>query len=158
LGAVLRQLGWTIGTAETCTGGLIAHRLIGVAGSSAYVHGGVVAYANAVKTGLLGVDAAVIETHGVVSAATALALATAARTALGVDLGVATTGIAGPVDPTRRSRKPVGLVYVAVAWPGGSRVEEHTWPPQDRRANMAASAEAALQLAATVARAALAAR
>jgi nicotinamide-nucleotide amidase len=92
-----------------------------------------------------------------VSAETAVALAAAARTVLGVDLGIATTGIAGPADPTRRSTKPVGLVYVAVAWPTGQRVEEHQWPPQDRRANMAASAEAALQLAAGVALDALAA-
>ncbi|MCC6626079.1 MAG: CinA family protein [Chloroflexi bacterium] len=156
VGALLRQLGWTIGTAETCTGGLIAHRLIGVAGSSAYVRGGVVAYANGIKVSLLGIAPAVIAEHGVVSATTALALALAARTALGVDLGLATTGIAGPADPARRSRKPVGLVYVAAAWPAGSRVEEHQWPAQDRRANMAASAEAALRLAAAVAREALA--
>lgn len=152
IGPLLRARGWSIGTAESCTGGLIAQRLIGVPGSSAYVRGGVVAYANEVKIGLLGIDPALIEEHGVVSAACALALARAARHVLGVDLGVATTGIAGPPDPARRSRKPIGLVYVAVAWPQGERVEEHRWPSQDRGANMAASAEAALALAVDVLR------
>lgn len=155
VGDLLRRIGWTIGTAETCTGGLIVHRLIGVPGSSAYVRGGVVAYANDLKTGLLGVDPAVIAAHGVVSEAAALALAEAARATLRVDVGLATTGIAGPPDPTRRSQKPVGLVHVAVAWPGGSRAERHQWPSQARRSNMAASAEAALALAARIVRAAL---
>jgi PncC family amidohydrolase len=153
LGDLLRRAGWTIGAAETDTGGLILHRLIGVPGSSAYVRGGVVAYANDLKTGLLGVDPAVIAEHGVVSEATARALAVAARAALRVDLGLATTGIAGPPDPTRRSGKPVGLVYVAAAWPGGVRVEQRQWPSQERLANMAASAEAALTLGAAVVRA-----
>jgi PncC family amidohydrolase len=152
VGPLLRQAGWTIGTAETCTGGLVAYRLISVPGSSAYVRGGVVAYANEIKTGLLGLDPDVIAVHGVVSEACALALARAARRTLGVDLGLATTGIAGPPDPNRRSGKPVGLVYVAAAWPGGERCEQHLWPSPDRTANMAASAEAALALATRVLR------
>jgi PncC family amidohydrolase len=155
LGDLLRRIGWTVGAAETCTGGLIVHRLISVAGSSAYVRGGVVAYANDLKTGLLGVDPAVIAEHGVVSEAAALALAQAARATLRADLGLATTGIAGPPDPTRRSQKPVGLVYIGVAWPGGARVEQHHWPSQARLANMAASAEAALALGVAVVREAL---
>jgi PncC family amidohydrolase len=146
LGEALRRLGWTVATAETCTGGLVAARLIGVAGSSAYMRGAVVAYANEIKTGLLGVAPGLIAAHGVVSAETALALARAARQILGADLGLATTGIAGPADPSRRSRKPVGLVYVAAAWPAGERVEEHRWPPQERQRNMQSSAEAALAL------------
>ena len=152
LGALLRARGWSVATAETCTGGLVAHRLISVPGSSAYVRGGVVAYANEVKTGLLAIDPALIARHGVVSPACALALAQAARRALGADVGLATTGIAGPPDPTRRSKKPVGLVYVDVAWPGGERGEQHRWPGQERLANMTASAEAVLALAVTVLR------
>jgi PncC family amidohydrolase len=147
VGRHLAAAGLTIATAETCTGGLVSYRLISVPGSSAYVRGSVVAYANDVKTGLLGVDSAVIDTHGVVSEASALGLAQAARQALGADVGLATTGIAGPADPSRRSRKPVGLVFVAVAWPAGQLVEQHQWPTGDRTSNMAASAEAVLALA-----------
>jgi PncC family amidohydrolase len=150
IGRELRRLGWTIATAETCTGGLVAHRLIGVPGSSAYVRGGVVAYANDLKTGLLGIAPATLAEHGVVSAACALALAAAARRVLAADVGLATTGIAGPPDPTRRSQKPVGLVHVAVAWPDGQRVERYQWPSQDRLSNMASSAGAVLALALAV--------
>jgi PncC family amidohydrolase len=158
LGALLRQLGWTIGTAESCTGGLIVQQLIAVPGSSDYVRGGIVTYANDVKVSLLGLDRADLERAGVVSEATAVAMATAARRVLGVDVGLATTGIAGPADPRRRSQKPVGLVYVAVAWPAGTTCRQHQWPPQSRSANMTASAEAALRLGHDICQAALAAR
>lgn len=150
LGAELRRRGWTIATAETDTGGLIAYRLVSVPGSSAYVRGGVVAYANQLKTGLLGIDPDLLERHGVVSPECALALAQAVRRLTGADLGLATTGIAGPPDPTRRSAKPVGLAYVAAAWPDGERVEHHQSGSLVRQSNMAAAATAALTLALTI--------
>ena len=114
--------------------------------------GGVVAYGNDAKTGLLGIPAGLIAEHGVVSAACARALAEAARRSISSDMGLATTGIAGPPDPTRRSQKPVGLVYVAVAWPDGTRVEEHQWDSQERARNMASSAEAVLRLGVSILR------
>lgn len=136
-----RQL--TLATAESCTGGLVAHVLTEIAGSSVVVRGGVVAYADDVKRDTLGVPAEVLAAHGAVSAQVALAMAGGARRVLGTDLAVAVTGIAGPAGGT--PEKPVGLVYVAIAGPEGSEVERHQWPG-DRSANKRASAQAALEL------------
>lgn len=135
--------GLTVGTAESCTGGRIADALTDVAGSSAYLRGGVVAYADAIKRELLGVPALVIEQHGAVSAQAARAMAAGARERLGVDLAVAVTGIAGPTGAT--PGKPIGLAYVAVADPAGIEIRRFTWSG-DREANKAASANAALEL------------
>jgi PncC family amidohydrolase len=93
------------------------------AGSSAYVLGGIVAYANEAKAALLGVPAEVLESRGAVSAECARAMAVGARRAFGSDWAVATTGIAGPGGAT--ARKPVGLVYIATVGEGFDRVEEH---------------------------------
>jgi PncC family amidohydrolase len=135
--------GLTLATAESCTGGLVAHLLTEVPGSSAVVRGGVVAYADPVKRAMLGVPAAVLASHGAVSAQVALAMADGVRGRLGVDIGVSVTGIAGPDGGS--AAKPVGLVYVAVAGPEGSEVERHQWPG-DRSANKRESARAALEL------------
>ncbi len=108
--------GWTIATAESCTGGLLAARLTELPGASAYVRGAVVAYSNEVKVALAGVPAELIERHGAVSPEVAAALAEGARTRLGADVGVGVTGVAGPGGGT--SEKPVGLVCLAVAGPG----------------------------------------
>lgn len=135
--------GLTVATAESCTGGRIADALTDVAGSSGYLRGGVVAYADAVKRELLGVPALVIEQHGAVSAQTARAMAAGARERLGVDLAVAVTGIAGPTGAT--PGKPIGLAYVAVADEAGIEIRRFTWSG-DREANKAASARAALEL------------
>ena len=94
----------TVATAESCTGGLVAHTLTRVPGSSAYVVGGVVSYADRIKLELLGVPAAVLAAHGAVSAQVARAMADGARTRLGVDLAVSVTGIAGPEVGDRPSR------------------------------------------------------
>jgi len=120
LGAGLRARGWRVGTAESCTGGRVAARLTGTAGSSDYFAGGIVAYANRVKEALLGVDAATLAREGAVSASVASEMAVGARQRLGVDVAVATTGIAGPTGGT--ADKPVGLVFVAVATATGVRV------------------------------------
>lgn len=108
-----RRAGLWLATAESCTGGRIAARLTGIAGSSAVVRGGVVAYDNAVKTGVLGVPAEEIAAHGAVSEPVARAMAAGARRLLGVDVAVGVTGIAGPGGGS--PEKPVGTVDVAVA-------------------------------------------
>jgi PncC family amidohydrolase len=133
----------TVATAESLTGGGVAARLTAVAGSSAYVLGGIVAYANGAKADLLGVPPEILETRGAVSAECARAMAAGARLAFGSDWAVATTGIAGPGGAT--ARKPVGLVYVAAAGVGFDEVEEHHFEG-DRAAVTAASVEAALRL------------
>jgi len=111
--------GWTIATGESCTGGLVAARLTDRPGSSDYVRGAVVAYSNAVKTAVLGVPAAVIETEGAVSPEVAEALAEGSRAVLGADVGVGVTGVAGPGGGT--PDKPVGTVHLAVVSPQGIR-------------------------------------
>jgi nicotinamide-nucleotide amidase len=114
--SLLGEEGLTIGTAESCTGGLLAARLTELAGSSDYVRGGVVAYADEVKVAQLGVPAALIGEHGAVSAEVARGLAVGACERLGVDVGIGITGIAGPGGGS--AEKPVGLVWLAVARDG----------------------------------------
>lgn len=113
VGGLLAGSGRTIACAESCTGGLIAHRLTDVPGSSSYFLESAVVYGNAAKTKRLGVPPALIERHGAVSAAVARAMALGIRRTSGADLGLAVTGIAGPGGGT--PRKPVGLVYIALA-------------------------------------------
>jgi PncC family amidohydrolase len=144
VGERLKVLRRTVGTAESCTGGLIAHWLTEVAGSSAYVIGGIVAYANSVKEQALNVPAAMLIQHGAVSEPVAKAMAEGARRALHVDYAVSVTGVAGPGGGT--PEKPVGLVYVAVATPSGTYSAKHNWNSTDRSLNKQKSAEAALQL------------
>jgi nicotinamide-nucleotide amidase len=115
--------GVTVAIAESCTGGLLGHRLTEVSGSSKALVGGVVAYSNELKIRLLGVPEEVLREHGAVSEPTARAMAEGIRRLTGADYGIGTTGIAGPTGGT--PEKPVGLVYVAVASPGGTRVAEH---------------------------------
>jgi PncC family amidohydrolase len=143
VGAACRAGGLTLATAESCTGGLVAHLLTEVAGSSAYVRGGIVAYANEIKQAALDVPSEVLDAHGAVSAQVALAMADGARRRLGVDVAVAVTGVAGPDGGS--DEKPVGLTYVAVADAQGSDVQRHHWDA-DRSGNKRASAAAALAL------------
>jgi PncC family amidohydrolase len=132
-----------IAAAESCSGGEVAHRITSVAGSSNYFLGSVVAYSNEAKMALLGVPREVIETRGAVSAECARAMAEGARRVFGADVAVATTGIAGPGGAT--ARKPVGLVYTAIAGADGTRSQEHHFAG-DRTAVVDAAADAALQL------------
>jgi nicotinamide-nucleotide amidase len=127
---LLRDRGWTIATAESCTGGLIAGRLTDLAGSSDYVRGGLVVYDNAAKTALAGVPAATIDAVGAVSPEVAEALADGARARLSADVGVGVTGIAGPGGGTED--KPVGLVWVSVAGPDGLRITRKLQLPGGR--------------------------
>jgi nicotinamide-nucleotide amidase len=126
----LRERGWTIATAESCTGGLLAGRLTELPGSSDYVLGGLVVYADEAKTALAGVPPELIARHGAVSTEVAAALADGARAALGADVGVGITGIAGPGGGT--PDKPVGLVCFSVAGPGGARLTRSAQLPGGR--------------------------
>ncbi len=122
---VARQLadaGLTVAVAESCTGGLIAHRLTRTPGASMYLDGGVIAYSNAAKSRWLGVPSDTIARHGAVSAEVARAMADGARAHAETDLAISTTGIAGPSGGT--PDKPVGLVFLALAHAGGTDVRE----------------------------------
>ncbi|EKS07862.1 nicotinamide-nucleotide amidohydrolase family protein [Leptospira santarosai] len=117
----------TVGTAESCTGGLIAKTFTDVPGASAYFYGGIVSYDNGVKTGILGVKRNTLEEFGAVSGETAKEMAEGALDALGVDYSISVTGIAGPGGGT--PQKKVGLVYFGIGRKGGeTEVHEHYFP------------------------------
>ncbi len=144
VGTLLLAKGFTVGAAESCTGGLILHRLTNIAGSSAYVLGGVVAYANAVKQNVLKVRGNTLIVHGAVSEQCAGEMAQGLRNLLTVDFALSVTGIAGPGGGT--AEKPVGLTYIGLAGLDNLlRVEKHIWQG-DREAIKSASADAALRL------------
>jgi len=113
VGRLLRGKGLTLSVAESCTGGLIGHRITNVSGSSDYFQGGVICYSNSAKVKLLGVMETTLTQHGAVSDSTAREMASGVRQALGADLGLAVTGIAGPTGGTES--KPVGTVFVGLA-------------------------------------------
>jgi len=142
-GHLLTAAGLTIALAESCTAGLLASTLTDVAGSSAYVLGGVVSYSNEAKMRLLGVPESTLSSQGAVSAETAAFMAAGARTVFESDMALAVTGIAGPGGGT--ADKPVGLVYLHLAGPDASWGERHVWP-YDRIGNKLASVEAALSM------------
>lgn len=143
LGEGLREKEATLGVAESATGGLIGHRLTGVSGSSDYFLGGVVAYANSVKTNVLGVDSEDIEQYGAVSEPVAVQMAEGVREAMDATVGVATTGIAGPTGGS--PEKPVGTVWLGYADPTGARAYRHHFV-EDRSLNKQLFASAALDL------------
>ena len=122
VGRLLREQGATLAVAESCTGGLVASRLTDIAGSSDYFERGIVAYSADAKQRILGVPADTIARRGLVSAETARAMAAGVRRLAGTTLGLATTGIAGPTGGT--PEKPVGLLYVGLAWAGGEAGRE----------------------------------
>jgi nicotinamide-nucleotide amidase len=140
---VAREQGLTIGAAESCTGGLVAARLTSVPGSSEVFVGGLVAYDDRLKLDGLNVPAEVLERYGAVSAETAAAMASGARSALGADVGVSVTGVAGPGGGT--PQKPVGLVFIHAESPDASHgVELHL--PGSRDAVRRRAAASALHL------------
>jgi nicotinamide-nucleotide amidase len=122
IGELLNEKGKTVSTAESCTGGTIASLITSVSGSSTYFKGSVVAYANEVKTELLGVDSRDIEKYGVVSQQVVSQMAEGARKQFKTDYAVATSGIAGPTGGT--AEKPVGTVWIAVADEKGVQAEK----------------------------------
>lgn len=133
----------TIAVAESCTGGLIADRLTDVSGSSVYFERGLVTYSNEAKIQLLGVPADILEKHGAVSEETARAMAEGVRKLAGTNLGLSSTGIAGPTGGTKE--KPVGTVYIALT-DGEKTVCRHYAYRWDRRRNKLISSEAALMM------------
>ena len=132
-----------LATAESCTGGLLGHRITDVPGSSTYYEGGIIAYSYEAKERLLGVHHDTLYEHGAVSAETALEMARGARRELGTDIGISITGIAGPGGGM--PGKPVGLVYIALSARNSERVEHYLWD-SDREDNKRRSAEAALEM------------
>ena len=140
---LLAERGRTVVFAESCTGGAVTARVASVPGASRVLRGGVVAYDNEVKVGALGVSPATLDAHGSVSEAVVLEMARGARARLGADVGVATTGVAGPSGGTLE--KPVGTVWLAYADGGGERaVRLHL--TRDRAVNVGLTTTAALDL------------
>lgn len=127
--AALRERGWRIAVAESLTGGLVTAALVDVPGASASLVGGVTAYDTALKHSVLGVDEGLLRAHGPVHPDVAAQMADGVRRVLAVDgraaeVGVSTTGIAGPVSP---DGQPVGTVHLGVATPDGVRTEKHVF-------------------------------
>lgn len=150
IGPLLRRLGLKLAVAESCTGGLVGHRLTNIPGSSDYYLGSITAYAFEAKRRELGVSAQTLMDFGAVSRETAIEMARGVRSAL-VDetkpeqvLGLSLTGIAGPGGGT--AEKPVGLVWIGLSAPDGDWAWSYIWN-YDRIGNKAASAQQALQLA-----------
>ena len=143
IGQLLVEQGLTLALAESCTGGLIGHRITNVPGSSEYFMGGVVAYAYDAKERVLGVRHDTLYDHGAVSEETALEMARGARRLLMTDVALAVTGIAGPGGGM--PGKPVGLVYIALSTRDFEHCEQYVWP-HNREGNKATSADAALTL------------
>ena len=142
IGYLLNARGWRLAVAESATGGLIGHLITSVSGSSRYFWGGVIAYDDTVKMRLLGVQEETLIRWGAVSAVVALEMAAGARRALGVEIAVGVTGIAGPTGAT--ASKPVGLYYLGLA----TSTERWAWRhlfTGDRAANNEAAAHASLR-------------
>ena len=123
VGRLLKEKGATLAVAESCTGGLVGKLLTDTPGSSEYFVGGIIAYSNELKVGLLNVPEALLQKHGAVSEQCAIAMAEGARAKMGTTLAISVTGIAGPDGGT--PDKPVGLVFIGLAAPGKSKVMEH---------------------------------
>ncbi len=143
VGRLLKQRGLKLAVAESCTGGLIGHRITDVPGSSAYYQGSITAYSYEIKELILHVQHDTLCRYGAVSEQTVQEMARGVRCAFRADIGLAVTGVAGPGGGM--PEKPVGLVYIALTAPDGEWVERHVWG-HDRWENKACSAEAALNL------------
>ena len=133
----------TIATAESCTGGLIGDRLTNISGSSLYYKGRIVAYSNSVKEKTIGVKKETLDSAGSVSEETALEMARGIRNKLNADIGLSTTGVAGPKGGTKE--KPVGLVYIAISYDRGEKVYRFTFTPY-RKTNKLMTSQAALNI------------
>jgi PncC family amidohydrolase len=143
VGELLLLHGLWLATAESCTGGLISHLITNVSGSSTYYLGGVTAYANEAKIRLLGVNPETLEQYGAVSEQTVLEMARGIRYALGADIGISVSGIAGPLGGT--PDKPVGTVWIGLSSAQVKLARNYLWAG-DRLSIKEQSAQAALQL------------
>jgi PncC family amidohydrolase len=143
VGQLLTEQKLTIALAESCTGGLIAHRLTDVPGSSAYLIGGVVSYANEAKERMLGVSHQTLQEYGAVSEETAREMSRGVHRLLQTDVALAVTGIAGPSGGT--PEKPVGFTFIVLTAEDLERCERYLWKG-DRWTNKEQSAEAALRM------------
>jgi PncC family amidohydrolase len=143
LGRHLSQKKWRITTAESCTGGLIGHRITNVPGSSGYFDRGFITYSNEAKMAILGVPEDILIAHGAVSDACARAMAEGAKSAASAEVGLAVTGIAGPGGGA--PGKPVGTVFMAVALPSGTRSGRYLFEG-DRIAVKEQTADSALEM------------
>jgi len=144
LGDFLRQRNLTLATAESCTGGLIADRITNIPGSSEYFRGGIVAYAYEAKVALLDVSWHTLRTYGAVSRETVIEMARGARIALGADLALSVSGIAGPGGGL--PDKPVGTTWIGLSTTDGDWARKFVWQG-DRLENKALSADAAIRFA-----------
>ena len=140
---LLKKQKITIATAESCTGGLIAHTLTNISGSSEYFDRGIISYSNKSKMELLDVAEDLLIKHGAVSPEVAKEMANNIRTKSKVDIGIATTGIAGPTGGTKE--KPVGLIYIAVSTKKDTKVERFLFS-SDRIQNKEDTCNAALKM------------
>ena len=122
----LKKRHLSVATAESCTGGLLAHTLTNISGSSEYFDRGVVSYSNQSKIDLLGVSEKTLKHYGAVSEQTAKAMAVGIKERSSVDIGISTTGIAGPTGGTKE--KPVGLVYIAISTENDVIVKKYQFP------------------------------
>jgi PncC family amidohydrolase len=143
VGKCLRARGLTFATAESCTGGLVADHITDVSGASDYFVGGVVAYAYEAKVALLHVSWDTLRLHGAVSRETVIEMARGVRTALGADIGISVSGIAGPGGGL--VEKPVGTTWIGLSARDGDWARKFVWDG-DRRGNKESSAQAALQI------------
>ncbi len=142
IGKLLRKRGLSLAVAESCTGGLIADRITNIPGSSEYFTGGVVAYAYEAKVALIHVSWDTLRKYGAVSRETVIEMARGVRTALGADIGLSVSGIAGPGGGL--PDKPVGATWIGLSANDGDWARTFTWDG-DRRQNKEYSAQAALQ-------------
>ena len=139
----LIEKNYKIATAESCTGGLIGHNLTNISGSSNYFDRGIISYSNESKIELLDVPKNLIDKYGAVSEEVAVAMAEGVRGKYGVDVGLSTTGIAGPIGGTKE--KPVGLVFIGISLKGNSYAKKFIFEG-DRLRNKELSCNAALNM------------
>jgi nicotinamide-nucleotide amidase len=143
VGNRLRELGLTLATAESCTGGLLGHRITGISGSSNYYLGGIISYNNEAKMELLGVKKKTLETFGAVSEETVREMAQGVQSLFKSDLGISISGIAGPTGGT--PEKPVGLIYIGLSFGKEVAVKKFNFF-RDRDSNKRISSQVALNM------------
>ncbi len=141
VGGLLKKDGMTLSTAESCTGGYIAHLITSIAGSSAYFKGSVVAYSNQIKTSILDVKEDTLAAHGAVSEQTVTGMALGVKKKFNTDFAIAVSGVAGPDGGT--DQKPVGTTWIAVAGPDVLIAEKYLFG-KDRQRNIRVAAVTAL--------------